>query len=1009
MEKKLGFSIEILGAQSAVQAAEELRRKISEVQKEIKKATDPEEFKKLQAELVDLRAKQAEVTKEVREQVKARQQELAVNNKNASTYKELSDRLNALRARYKDMAAAEQDATQEARELRVEIGQLDRRLKQIDGDVGQFQRNVGDYTGALSQFFPRIGGAIGDISDSLGFLGEQSTLAGKGIGTIFLAIAGFDAVSSFFEAINEQIAETKQLQLEISNLTGQTGEVLQQGTAQAKAVAATYQQSATEIAVAANTVAKEFGISFTDALGIVEAGFRKGADAQGEFLDVVREYPAQFRDAGASAEEFLAVSIAASREGVYSDKGLDAVKEFGLRIREQTKATRDALTNALGPEFTQTLFDGLNNGSVNSVQALGRVTEALKENGVQGSELQTVIADVFGGPGEDVGQRFLFTLGEIVTATDDVTASTNKYQAQQEELLASNQLLAESETEIAELLFKTGNETTILSNTFKIFLNDVAKQFLVFFNELPATLKGAQSALVSVVKSFTSLTSFGLIGEVSNPFKAYNEAFKKEIRIIKEQDEQAIQEREETNQRLLKTEAGLTQRLQQLRQRRAGLEIGSAEFKEVDKQIADIEKRLRGASSTAGKSAGKVLGESFVEGSIAALQAEKSKYEKALENTIGEPAQRVLVDKIAAVEAEINKQVENINRLRAEAGRAQDRELFGRLFGGGTLPGVGLPDEVTQIRANEKAKTDEVFKAVQQRAAIRRKDIEKEQEEEKRRKEAVIAQIQDYTGAAFDILSAFSQRRNELENRRFEEAITQTETNIQQLEAKASQATGIRQRLLQKQVAQQQEVLKKQQADAEAARKKQAKEEKRIAIIQSIINGALAVQRALAVPPGPPFTIPSAISAGVFAAIQTATIAAQPLATGGIVGISGRRVTDRQNIRARSNGDNVLATVRRGEVVLNERQQSALGGARTFRAIGVPGFATGGAIGAPISAPAIPALAGAQGDFSSALAALDAKTDAINARIDRVKVFVVSEEVGRDLAEAGALRAAATL
>jgi len=399
-----------------------------------------------------------------------------------------------------------------------------------------------------------------------------------------------------------------------------------------------------------------------------------------------------------------------------------------------------------------------------------------------------------------------------------------------------------------------------------------------------------------------------------------------------------------------------------------------------------------------------VLGESFVEGSIAALQAEKSKYEKALENTIGEPAQRVLVDKIAAVEAEINKQVENINRLRAEAGRAQDRELFGQLFGGGTLATTGLPDEVTQIRTNEKAKTDEVFKAVQQRAAIRRKDIEKEQEEEQQRKEAVIAQIQDYTGAAFDILSAFSQRRNELENRRFEEAITQTETNIQQLEAKASQATGIRQRLLQKQVAQQQEVLKKQQADAEAARKKQAKEEKRIAIIQSIINGALAVSRALATG-----GILSAIAAGVFAAVQTATIVAQPLATGGIVGISGRRVTDRQNIRARSNGDNVLATVRRGEVVLNERQQSALGGARTFRAIGVPGFATGGAIGAPISAPAIPALTGAQGDFSSALAALDAKTDAINARIDRVKVFVVSEEIGRDLAEAGALRAAATL
>ena len=38
-----------------------------------------------------------------------------------------------------------------------------------------------------------------------------------------------------------------------------------------------------------------------------------------------------------------------------------------------------------------------------------------------------------------------------------------------------------------------------------------------------------------------------------------------------------------------------------------------------------------------------------------------------------------------------------------------------------------------------------------------------------------------------------------------------------------------------------------------------------------------------------------------------------------------------------------------GEVVLNEAQQSALGGAGTFKKIGVPGFATGGVV--PITPP----------------------------------------------------------
>ncbi len=46
----------------------------------------------------------------------------------------------------------------------------------------------------------------------------------------------------------------------------------------------------------------------------------------------------------------------------------------------------------------------------------------------------------------------------------------------------------------------------------------------------------------------------------------------------------------------------------------------------------------------------------------------------------------------------------------------------------------------------------------------------------------------------------------------------------------------------------------------------------------------------------------------------------------------------------RSNGDNILATVKTGEVILNENQQRRLGGDETFRRLGVPGFASGGIV-----------------------------------------------------------------
>ena len=950
METKLGFSIEILGAQDAVTAAEELRRKITEVQKALKAATSTDDISRLGKELVDLKAKQAEVNKEVREQVRARQEELTNSNKAGATYRELSKRLNDLRHRYKDMAAAEQEATQEAQDLLQEITLLDRRLKKIDADVGQFQRNVGGYTEALSQFFPRIGGSIGDVSDSIGFLKGQTGALGKGFGGLLVAFTAFNAISDIFAGLNEQIKETRQLQNDIANLTGQTGEALQQGAAQSKAIAETYNESAQEIAVAANTVSKELGVTFTDALTLVEAGFRKGANAQGEFLQILREYPAQFRDAGASAEDFLAVSIAASQEGIYSDKGLDAVKEFGLRIREQTKATRDALQNALGKEFTDELFGNINNGSVTSSQALGKITTALKENGVQGSQLQTVIADVFGGPGEDVGQRFLFTLGEILNTQNGVIESTNEYQAQQKELYEANLALEESQKAYNEAFGNYSFEIEVARKRGQAFLNNVVIEILKFFNEAPATIKGLVSALGTLFDT----------GSLRKSAQAYNETYKTEIKKIREDDTK--------QQKVLQEQQAKQQRTQ-----------------------AEQNARTLGASTQ----------KAFVEGSVAALQAEKNRLEQALENTIGEAAQRRVIASIAAIEARLEQQVQNIERLRLEGERAGDAGLRAPLPGIGSL--VLTNTEVAQVKSTEKAKTDAVFEQVKKRTEIRRKEIEDEVKAQFQRKQQVLEQIQSYADSGFQILNAFAARRQELENRRFDEEISKTEANIQQLETQAQNASGIRARILQKQIQQQQEVLKRQQEEADAARRKRAKQEKAVSVIQSIIFGALGVSRALA-----QSGIVGAIAAGVLAAAQTATIIAQPLATGGIVGISGRRVNDRQNMPSRANGDNVLATVRRGEVVLNERQQSALGGARTFRAIGVPGFAEGGAIGAPNIA-AIRSTSAPGGDIAGLLVQLDAKTDAINARIDRLKAFVVTEEIARDMQEASNLKIQATL
>jgi hypothetical protein len=96
---------------------------------------------------------------------------------------------------------------------------------------------------------------------------------------------------------------------------------------------------------------------------------------------------------------------------------------------------------------------------------------------------------------------------------------------------------------------------------------------------------------------------------------------------------------------------------------------------------------------------------------------------------------------------------------------------------------------------------------------------------------------------------------------------------------------------------------------------------------------------------GPALGVAAAGATIAYGASQVAQIVGIPFARGGRV-LSGQRIrsNDGQPIY-RSNGDNLLASVRTGEVILNERQQAMLGGDRTFRRIGVPGFATGGMVG----------------------------------------------------------------
>jgi hypothetical protein len=148
--------------------------------------------------------------------------------------------------------------------------------------------------------------------------------------------------------------------------------------------------------------------------------------------------------------------------------------------------------------------------------------------------------------------------------------------------------------------------------------------------------------------------------------------------------------------------------------------------------------------------------------------------------------------------------------------------------------------------------------------------------------------------------------------------------------------------------------------------------EKADAISKIISSTAVANAKAIAASPltvGQPFVttnnitaglnIASAVGAGANAIGQITGISELSNIGSGISNISlglskiggyatGGIITDGQPI-SRRNGDDVLITAKKGEVILNATQQRMLGGASTFASAGVPGFATGGIVGSNLT------------------------------------------------------------
>ncbi len=332
------------------------------------------------------------------------------------------------------------------------------------------------------------------------------------------------------------------------------------------------------------------------------------------------------------------------------------------------------------------------------------------------------------------------------------------------------------------------------------------------------------------------------------------------------------------------------------------------------------------------------------------------------------------------LEAKARQHQENLNRIETE-GEQSRIDAQQKAF----------DDEI----AETEAKYDELERIEGERSdALIAKQIEAQNQEDEQRQErnqATKDAAINLVNAAFEAISTIQQIAFDAENARFDAAIESRQQSISKLNKDLENATGLQKKFLEIQLKNEEDNLKKETEAKEEARKKQGEAQKAIAITQAIIAAALGIANAFSLPPPASFIAASATAVATGA--QIAVIASQKFAEGGLVGanapanVGNGRISTGSNIARQSNGDNILATVKQGEVILNEQQQRLLGGYKTFASIGVPGFANGGITGPPISAPIVANnVTDVNTRFNQFIDASLAMTAATNRRIDRISV-----------------------
>lgn len=323
----------------------------------------------------------------------------------------------------KDTKIALKNAKDHYKNLEKSISDTEKELKELEKTKknGNWKESMDaakafdKATEKVSKYRKALQGAEADVKDLTDQVDKFEAQAQKWTDLATGINQGIELIQKATDSLDFAVGIRK-LATEAQRMTDLTGESLDEFVSKASKISTVYVQDALDVARAANAMTKQVGGTYEENLALIEEGFKRGGNINGDFLDSLKEYQPFIKQLGLSQSEAIALIANAGKKGIYSDKAIDSIKEADLSLREMTKTQVDALAG-IGMKPDELI-------GKTSFEAVKMISEKMK--GATSQARQTIIADIFKGAGEDAGGQFI---QELSTMDLDLTNLPSVQQA----------------------------------------------------------------------------------------------------------------------------------------------------------------------------------------------------------------------------------------------------------------------------------------------------------------------------------------------------------------------------------------------------------------------------------------------------------------------------------------------------------------------------------------------------------------------------------------------------